>query len=148
MTLATFDAWNRGASFAVAKTDKKTDGDEVTYSPLAPLFFGTVKDFSKAFAPGSDPKSCVVDLERSAIADYSALVALADVAHRYALVDKRVKIKNASEADAKLARASGPAVAAVADAIDTGEAVGDPDAAPLVADGAGDVEAGVELRAD
>ncbi|EGB13101.1 hypothetical protein AURANDRAFT_35872, partial [Aureococcus anophagefferens] len=96
VTLATFDAWNRGASFAVAKTDKKTDGDEVTYSPLAPLFFGTVKDFSKAFAPGSDPKSCVVDLERSAIADYSALVALADVAHRYALVDKRVKIKNAS----------------------------------------------------
>ena len=86
--------------------------------------------------------------ERSAIADYSALVALADVAHRYALVDKRVKIRNASEADAKLARASGPAVAAVADAIDTGEAVGDPDAAPLVADGAGDVEAGVELRAD
>ncbi|KAK7232874.1 sulfate transporter [Aureococcus anophagefferens] len=152
VTLATFDAWNpawnRGASFAVAKTDKKTDGDEVTYSPLAPLFFGTVKDFSKAFAPGSDPKSCVVDLERSAIADYSALVALADVAHRYALVDKRVKIKNASEADAKLARASGPAVAAVADAIDTGEAVGDPDAAPLVVDGAGDVEAGVELRAD
>ncbi|KAH8071262.1 secondary active sulfate transmembrane transporter [Aureococcus anophagefferens] len=148
VTLATFDAWNRGASFAVAKTDKKTDGDEVTYSPLAPLFFGTVKDFSKAFAPGSDPKSCVVDLERSAIADYSALVALADVAHRYALVDKRVKIKNASEADAKLARASGPAVAAVADAIDTGEAVGDPDAAPLVADGAGDAEAGVELRAD
>ena len=101
VTLATFDAWERGGRFKVVKAERK---DEVVYAPLAALFFGTTKDFARAFAPGADPSSCVVDMARSTVADYSACVTLAEVAERYAQADKAFKIVNLTEEDAALLR--------------------------------------------
>ena len=97
---------------------------------------------------GGDPATCVVDMQRSSVADYSAVVALAEVADRYAKVEKAFKIVNLSEEDAKLIRTSGKAVAAAAAAIDDGEgsvrelekAISSEQLLPLVA--GADVEAG------
>jgi len=118
VVLSTFDAWNRGARFQVVKG---TNGPGcVVYQPLQPLFFGTSKDFARAFTPGADPQKCVVDLSRSAVADYTAVDALADVAARYEKVEKSFEIIGVSADDKKFIQLAGPAVKGAADALDGG----------------------------
>ena len=118
VVLSTFDAWNRGARFQVVKG---TSGPGcVVYQPLQPLFFGTSKDFARAFTPGADPQKCVVDLSRSAVADYTAVDALADVAARYEKVEKSFEIIGVSADDKKFIQLAGPAVKGAADALDGG----------------------------
>jgi MFS superfamily sulfate permease-like transporter len=118
VVLSTFDAWNRGARFQVVKG---TSGPGcVVYQPLQPLFFGTSKDFARAFTPGADPQKCVVDLSRSAVADYTAVDALADVAARYEKVEKSFEIIGVSADDKKFIQRAGPAVKGAADALDGG----------------------------
>ena len=90
------------------------------YQPLQPLFFGTSKDFARAFTPGADPQKCVVDLSRSAVADYTAVDALADVAARYEKVEKSFEIIGVSADDKKFIQLAGPAVKGAADALDGG----------------------------
>ena len=92
----------------------------VVYQPLQPLFFGTSKDFARAFTPGADPQKCVVDLSRSAVADYTAVDALADVAARYEKVEKSFEIIGVSADDKKFIQLAGPAVKGAADALDGG----------------------------
>ena len=73
-----------------------------------------------AFTPGADPQKCVVDLSRSAVADYTAVDALADVAARYEKVEKSFEIIGVSADDKKFIQLAGPAVKGAADALDGG----------------------------
>lgn len=80
------------------------------------LYFGSVRDFSEKFKPGSDPQRVVVDFHNARVCDMSALEAVRALGDRYRKSGRTLEVRHLSpDCRRMLADASGLMTIAVAE---------------------------------
>ena len=85
-------AWNNARRIH-AYTETNEDGAKV-YQIEGPLFFGSTDGFAELFTPDDDPDHVVVDFMRSRVVDQSALQAIEDLAAKYSVLGKDLRLRH------------------------------------------------------
>ena len=60
-------------------------------------FFASTKNFHELFDIKKDPKDVIIDFEDSRVADHSAIMAIDNLANKYKLAGKNLRLINLSE---------------------------------------------------
>ena len=80
------------------------------YEIEGPLFFSSTNSFIEIFKPTEDPAVIIIDFARSKIIDQSALKAIEDIADKYNLIGKKVKLRHLTKDCHKLLSKAGQLV--------------------------------------
>ena len=89
-------AWNSAIKIrAVERPSIRTKGAKV-YDIEGPLFFGSVESFVEIFNPENDPKTVILDFAKSKVVDQSALKAIEDIAEKYQISGREIKLRHLS----------------------------------------------------
>jgi SulP family sulfate permease len=103
-------AWESASRIrAVERPSKKEKGAKV-YEIEGPLFFSSTNSFIEIFKPIEDPAVIIIDFARSKIIDQSALKAIEDIADKYNLIGKKVKLRHLTKDCHKLLSKAGQLV--------------------------------------
>jgi SulP family sulfate permease len=103
-------AWKSASRIrAVERPSKKEKGAKV-YEIEGPLFFSSTNSFIEIFKPIEDPAVIIIDFARSKIIDQSALKAIEDIADKYNLIGKKVKLRHLTKDCHKLLSKAGQLV--------------------------------------
>jgi len=101
-------AWKSARHVHLASQD--TDDGVRIYSLEGVLYFGSVREFSERFSPGSDPDEVIIDFKDARVADYSSLEALNALTERYKKAGKRLRLRHLSVECQKMITAAGDLV--------------------------------------
>jgi SulP family sulfate permease len=88
-------AWEQ-AKF-ITETHTTNENGEKVYKIRGPLFFSSVTPFLALFNIEKDPQLVLVDMSHSRVSDHSAIEALNQLADRYALHDKKIRVINLND---------------------------------------------------
>ena len=103
-------AWESASRIrAVVRPSKKEKGAKV-YEIEGPLFFSSTNSFIEIFKPTEDPAVIIIDFARSKIIDQSALKAIEDIADKYNVIGKKVKLRHLTKDCHKLLSKAGQLV--------------------------------------
>jgi len=84
------------AKFIEVSTSENKQGWKI-YELKGALFFASVKNFNDLFTIKDDPNEIVIDFKLSKVADHSALMAIGNLANKYKLAGKNLRLINLSE---------------------------------------------------
>jgi len=84
------------AKFIEVSTSKNKKGWKI-YELKGALFFASVKNFNDLFTIKDDPNEIIIDFKLSKVADHSALMAIGNLANKYKLAGKNLRLINLSE---------------------------------------------------
>ena len=84
------------AKFIEVTTSKNKKGWKI-YELKGALFFASVKNFNDLFTIKDDPSEIIIDFKLSKVADHSALMAIGNLANKYKLAGKNLRLINLSE---------------------------------------------------
>ena len=79
----------------------------LVYEINGPLFFGSITSFMELFHFDDDPDSVIIDFANSRVVDQSALQAIEDVAAKYAVIGKTVRLRHLTRDCHELLKKSG-----------------------------------------
>lgn len=89
-------AWNNAKRIHVIERDSVREPGAHVYEIEGPLFFGSTDGFADLFHPETDPDVVIVDFMRSRVVDQSALQAIEDLAARYEVHGKTLRLRHLS----------------------------------------------------
>ena len=97
-------AYQSAQTLSVVRVPGKRGSDRsVVYHLSGPLYYGTAEQFKRAFTPDADPPSATeVHFGHSAVHDFTALDALAQVSDSYSALGKTLTVKHLSAVSAKV----------------------------------------------
>ena len=84
------------AKFIEVSTSENKQGWKI-YELKGALFFASVKNFNDLFTIKDDPNEIIIDFKLSKVADHSALMAIGNLANKYKLAGKNLRLINLSE---------------------------------------------------
>ena len=84
------------AKFIEVTTSENEKGWKI-YELKGALFFASVKNFNDLFTIKDDPDEIIIDFKLSKVADHSALMAIGNLANKYKLAGKNLRLINLSE---------------------------------------------------
>ena len=84
------------AKFIEVSTSETKQGWKI-YELKGALFFASVKNFNDLFTIKDDPDEIIIDFKLSKVADHSALMAIGNLANKYKLAGKNLRLINLSE---------------------------------------------------
>ena len=84
------------AKFIEVSTSENKKGWKI-YELKGALFFASVKNFNDLFTIKDDPNEIIIDFKLSKVADHSALMAIGNLANKYKLAGKNLRLINLSE---------------------------------------------------
>ena len=84
------------AKFIEVSTSENKQGWKI-YELKGALFFASVKNFNDLFTIKDDPNEIIIDFKLSKVADHSALMAIGNLANKYKLMGKNLRLINLSE---------------------------------------------------
>ncbi|MGK0367195.1 MAG: SulP family sulfate permease [Thermoproteota archaeon] len=87
-------AWKK--SERIGSTDHTDEEGNKHYVLTGPLFFGSVKSFTRLFNAAGDPKIIYIDFTHSRVCDHSSIEALNNLVGKYRKLDKEIYVKNLS----------------------------------------------------
>ena len=97
---ALVSAWDKAK---MIRARKSIDAQWVKRDEIfGPLFFGSASNFTEKFDVDEDPQEIIIDFKESRIVDMSALEALKKMNDRYALLGKRMALRNVSDEGLRL----------------------------------------------
>ncbi len=88
-------AWN--SAKRISSTSEMINDNTKVYKVIGPLFFGSVEGFSALFDPENDPDLTIIDFMDSRVADQSALQAIENLAVKYEVQNKTLRLKHLSQ---------------------------------------------------
>ncbi len=86
-------SWKHAKEVRVVASDA---GDARTYEVHGTIFFASVKHFSEAFAPSTDPDQVVIEFRYARVMDHSAIEAIEALVGRYENHGKNVRLRHLS----------------------------------------------------
>ncbi len=116
-------AWTTASRVKAITRSSRTEEGAKVYEIEGPLFFGSTTAFVELFTPTADPKTVIIDFQRSRVVDQSALQAIEDVAERYLKANKKIKLRHLSKDCHSLLSKSGQLIVDSDDDPDYGLAV-------------------------
>jgi len=103
-------AWESASRIrAIERPSRREKGAKV-YEIEGPLFFSSTNSFLEIFKPTADPAVIIIDFARSKIIDQSALKAIEDIADKYNVIGKKVKLRHLTKDCHKLLSKAGQLV--------------------------------------
>ncbi len=90
-------AWTTASRVQAITRASRTEKGAKVYEIEGPLFFGSTTTFNELFSPSTDPKTVIIDFQKSRVVDQSALQAIEDIADKYLKANKSVKLRHLSK---------------------------------------------------
>ena len=116
-------AWTTASRVQAVTRASRTEEGAKVYEIEGPLFFGSATTFSELFQPSTDPKTVIIDFQKSRVVDQSALQAIEDIADKYLKAHKTIKLRHLSKDCHSLLSRSGQLIVDSDDDPDYGLAV-------------------------
>ena len=116
-------AWTTASKVQALTRSSRTEEGAKVYEIEGPLFFGSATAFNELFTPLADPKTVIVDFQKSRVVDQSALQAIEDIAAKYLEANKIIKLRHLSKDCHSLLAKSGQLIVDSDDDPDYGLAV-------------------------